>query len=164
MIANLSLLIAYLLLSEPSDSPQNFISENVKWFPYQIKNWMIVAFVINWTVLIFILELQIRKMKLTLFSEVANKFNAFDRQDKKYIKRWILFPWVWMLTVKTIFGLIWMTMVFLMLKLVTFGHKKNESQRLRDFRISFATLVFKYGAYGLMFFMFDVCWVSHKKP
>lgn len=103
-------------------------------------------------------------MNLTLFSEVANKFNAFDRQDKKYIKRWILFPWVWMLTVKTIFGLVWMTMVFLMLKLVTLGHKKNEYQRLRDLRISFATLVFKYGAYGLMFFLFDVCWVSHKKP
>jgi hypothetical protein len=27
----------------------------------------------------FILELQLRKMHLTLFSDVATKFNAFDR-------------------------------------------------------------------------------------
>lgn len=57
MIANLSLIIAYLIFSEPAETPQNFISENVDWFPYQVKNWMIIAFFIHWAFLIFILEL-----------------------------------------------------------------------------------------------------------
>ena len=69
-----------------------------------------------------------------------------------------------MLTINIVFGVIWMTLVFVFCKIITLGHNKSESKNIRDFRISFATFVFKYGAYGLMFFLGDVCWVSNKKP
>jgi hypothetical protein len=69
-----------------------------------------------------------------------------------------------MLTVKLIASTVWMTFIFLLLNLLTIGYKKNNSKRMRDCRIAFATFIFKIAGIGLMFFMADVCWISHKRP
>jgi hypothetical protein len=77
-------------------------------------------------------------MELTLFSDIADKFNAFDRQDKRYIKRWLLYSCVWMVTVKVILCVAWMTIVMILCKILHIGYKPEQEKYLKNFRLFMA--------------------------
>jgi hypothetical protein len=102
---------------------------------------MVITFLVNWILVILLLERTLKKIKPILDKDKASgfdKYDAFHRLDSNWLNRPWLYMNVWTLTIRLVLVYVWLNILGLHCHIMAIGFKHGE--RVRGVRLFFTKI------------------------